>query len=242
MTLYLILYAIATTFVSVYISDRYFENDYSAFLLSKCLLLTPVCIALIKVTRVSPSIRPLNKYILLGISAIWITYYFAIPTIHTPITWSPPNFILGCVFTIILVLFEELIFRVLPFKNFNSNNYSINKHYKYAGLFAAAHMSNFLYTGSLQTTINQVSISFGLGLILSGLFIRTKSVILVVLLHFFVNVGQEYNAIMQHKILTYAAFSHIDLSLNASTAFVFVYTCLMITIAEGILPRKGIGE
>ena len=239
MTFYLIIYAIATTALSVFLCGKFFDNNYSIFLLLKCLFLAPVCIALLRRLKISAPSRPISNYKLLLITSIWLAYFFIIPSLNSSLNWSFNEVVYGIIFTIVLVLYEELVFRVLPFKNNNDNQNTIVKHYNYAAIFAIAHVTNFLYTGNLQTTINQLLIAFGLGLILSAIFIRSKNIVLIVSLHFFVNVGQEYNLIMSNHKLFFSAFNKIDLALNVSTIFAFAYTLLLILISEGILSRAG---
>lgn len=123
---------------------------------------------------------------------VWTLYYFVLPFWHIEITPNIQIFVLTLLYTTFTVTFEEIVFRVIPFKTKEINPISNFRIIKYALLFAVAHAANILYTGSLIVTFIQVIIAFGYGAILSVGYLRTNSILYIIALHLFVNFPQEY--------------------------------------------------
>ena len=98
------------------------------------------------------------------------------------------NVILSIAFTILVAFLEELLFRGLLFKSIEKNNTTKSTIFISGSTFGIGHIINLFNGYTLVNQIIQIVIAILIGIILSVLFVRTKSIIPGMIFHFLFNI------------------------------------------------------
>jgi len=131
-----------------------------------------------------------TRYYILLLSVL--LFYFVLPLRTIPrIEPSLSGAYITAFSTLALVSLEEYIFRGYLLNHLRKK-YPVKKAQAYSSLiFALAHIGNILSYPQVFITINQIIIAFGYGMVLSSVYIKHRSVLLCIAIHFCVNYLQE---------------------------------------------------
>jgi len=99
------------------------------------------------------------------------------------------NIVLSIVFMILVAFLEELLFRGLLFKSIKANNTTKAAIFISGSTFGFGHIINLLNGYTIINQIIQIVMATLIGIILSVLFVRTKSIIPGMIFHFFFNIA-----------------------------------------------------
>ena len=157
---------------------------------------------------------------------IWSIFFLLLPVININSLGSWKIAVISLFYTSITALFEEVTFRVIPFPPDQPESFTPFRIAKYSAIFGIAHAGNILYTGSLTTTLSQIIIAFGYGLLFTIALKKTRSLLYIFLLHLFVNLPQEYIILLDQRFPTIetqainAELSPAPIVFSATIAFI----------------------
>ena len=97
--------------------------------------------------------------------------------------------ILAIVFTILVAFLEELLFRGLLFKSIELDNTTKTSIFISGSTFGFGHIINLFNGYTVINQVIQIVLAILIGIILSVLFVRTKSIIPGMIFHFFFNIA-----------------------------------------------------
>ena len=98
-----------------------------------------------------------------------------------------PNIILSGINCLLTAIIEEIIFRHFIFKEFKYTNSTFKSILFTSLIFGGMHLLNITSLGSIPTCIVQSLYTFGLGLVLSIIYLFTKNIIYPIVFHFLFN-------------------------------------------------------
>ena len=188
------LLAWSTTLVARWLSVSSTYNFSDKFFLIKTILVLPIVAYILfkEVNKFDISKSKIDSSIIL-LLGLFICLFLFVPLSKLPLT--VPNIktlLLTTVGTIVLVSFEELVYRRLAFDilstKLNSKGYILLS----SMIFGLAHIANVLYTGQEFTTSVQIGFAFIFGIIFSRVYLTYKTILYPIALHFTVNIYQEY--------------------------------------------------
>ncbi|THH42081.1 CPBP family intramembrane glutamic endopeptidase [Neolewinella litorea] len=202
-------------------------------------LLPPVCYLVYRVSRRRWRPRQSMDFSLVFLFAVALFLFLAIPLFKLEFPFHPGCMVLATTGTLVLVTFEELVFRVLPFRRPVLGGLRRRQH-TYALLFGLAHLGNLLYTGDLMLTLSQVCLAYGLGMILSAVYLRYGRVRHVVVFHFLVNITKEYDLLCSREAVPLVPLQDISWAVHELLPFSVLLGGLLAAASHAILPADTV--
>ncbi|NJB84714.1 membrane protease YdiL (CAAX protease family) [Lewinella marina] len=237
-----VIYALASTIVAAYLTNSLAANSRVAFAIAKILFLSPAIYMLCRNNNFkSTSAFASSDVKLAVIYFMFLTLFIVIALIKIEFDWRLSLLILAIIGTLIFVSFEELVFRGLPFSSLPEYGLRLYQH-KYAILFGAAHFGNLLYNGNLMLAMNQVIIAYGLGMILSAVYLKYGSLLHVVALHFIVNITKEYDLLFDDDPIRIYSLAEISFEIHELVGFSFGLGLMCAAASYAILSREDINR